>query len=58
MLVCYQKKGFKVDYVEIAKADDLQSVDDWDGNDKLVILSAAFLNDIRLIDNVNINIHL
>ncbi len=46
------KKGFKVDYVEIAKAYNLESVDVWDGNDPLIILCAAFINDIRLIDNV------
>jgi pantoate--beta-alanine ligase len=46
------KKNFKVDYIEIADADNLQPVDDWDGIDELVILAAAYINDIRLIDNL------
>jgi pantoate--beta-alanine ligase len=44
-------QDFKVDYVEIAKADTLEIVDTWDGKDKLVALIAAFLGDVRLIDN-------
>ena len=45
-------KGFKVDYLEIAKADDLELMNEWNGKDKLVILVAAFLNEVRLIDNL------
>ena len=48
-------RGFKVDYIEIAKADDLQLLNEWNGMDKLVILTAAFLNEIRLIDNILID---
>jgi len=44
--------GFKTDYVEIANAASLQIVDEWDGNTALVILIAAFIDDIRLIDNM------
>jgi pantoate--beta-alanine ligase len=44
--------GFKVDYVEIAKADSLEIVDVWNGNDPLVALIAASINEIRLIDNL------
>ena len=44
--------GFKVDYVEIADAATLQIISDWDGKQKLVALAAAFLNGVRLIDNV------
>lgn len=44
--------GFKTDYVEIAAAKSLQIVDDWDGQSALVILIAAFIDDIRLIDNM------
>lgn len=47
--------GFKVDYLEIADASSLVHVTDWDGHQKLVILAAAFLNDIRLIDNLIVN---
>ena len=44
--------GFKVDYVEIADAETLQSVSAWDGSLKLVTLIAAFLGEVRLIDNI------
>lgn len=49
------EKGFKVDYVEIADAGDLSIVDEWNGEQKLVALAAAHLNDIRLIDNILLN---
>jgi pantoate--beta-alanine ligase len=44
--------GFKVDYVEIADAATLHIVDKWDGKQQLVALAAAFLNGVRLIDNI------
>ena len=44
--------GFKVDYVAIANAVTLQLLDNWDGNEPLVFLIAAFLNEVRLIDNM------
>ncbi|MBI5858774.1 MAG: pantoate--beta-alanine ligase [Sphingobacteriales bacterium] len=47
--------GFKPDYVEIADADNLAIVNDWDGKQKLVALIAAFLNEVRLIDNMLLN---
>jgi len=47
--------GFKVDYVEIANAVTLQLLDNWDGNEPLVFLIAAFLNEVRLIDNMLID---
>ena len=45
-------KGFKVDYVEICNADSLQLLNDWNGKTGIVILIAAFLNGVRLIDNL------
>jgi len=45
-------EGFKTDYVEIANADTLQLLKDWDGKTPLVVLAAAFLNGVRLIDNM------
>jgi pantoate--beta-alanine ligase len=48
-------KGFRVDYVEIADAGDLKIADEWDGKQKLVALAAAWLNEVRLIDNVLLN---
>ena len=47
-----QQAGFKVDYVEIANADTLEPMEAWDGQAPLVALVAAFLGDIRLIDNM------
>ena len=44
--------GFKVDYVEIADADTLEPQETWDGKVPLVALVAAFLNEVRLIDNL------
>jgi pantoate--beta-alanine ligase len=49
------EKGFKVDYVEIADANTLQIANHWDGKQKLVALAAAFLNQVRLIDNILVN---
>lgn len=47
-----QAKGFKVDYTEIANASTLELLNEWDGNDRLVALIAAFVNEVRLIDNM------
>ena len=44
-------RGFKVDYVEIADALDLHILNDWDAKTKPVILIAAYLDEVRLIDN-------
>lgn len=45
-------KNFKPDYIEIADSKNLHPVKDWDGISNLVILAAAFLGDVRLIDNI------
>ena len=44
--------GFRTDYVTIADAATLQPCLNWDGKQQLVALIAAFLNDVRLIDNL------
>ncbi len=45
--------GFdKVDYVEICDAKTLQSANKFNQNKKLIIIVAAFINDVRLIDNL------
>ncbi len=44
--------SFKVDYIEIANANNLELIKHWDGKTKTVALAAAFLGDIRLIDNM------
>lgn len=46
------KHGFKVDYLEIADPRDLTVMHRWDGKQSFVILTAAYLGDIRLIDNL------
>ncbi len=43
---------FSVDYVEIADAATLSLTDDWDGTTPLVALTAAFIGEVRLIDNL------
>lgn len=47
--------GFDVDYFEIAKADDLTLLENWDGITPIVALVAAFLGEVRLIDNMLLN---
>lgn len=44
--------GFRVEYVEIADAGNLQPVNDWNGKLPLVALVAAFMGEVRLIDNM------
>ena len=46
------RKGFRIDYIEIADADTLALTDSWDGRQRLVALAAVFVNDVRLIDNL------
>lgn len=50
-----EQAGFKVDYFEIADATDLSVIDNWNGKQKLVVIVAAFLNEVRLIDNIILN---
>lgn len=45
-------KGFRVDYTEIAHADTLTLLDNWNGTDPVVALIAAYTGDVRLIDNM------
>ena len=44
--------GFSVDYVEIAHAETLELLSSWDGAQPLVALVAAWLGEVRLIDNL------
>jgi pantoate--beta-alanine ligase len=46
------KSGFRVDYLEICDTRDLSIIDNWDGKSPLVALAAAFLGEVRLIDNL------
>jgi pantoate--beta-alanine ligase len=49
------EKGFRPEYVEIADASTFLPLNEWDGSQKLVVLTAAFLGEIRLIDNLLLN---
>jgi pantoate--beta-alanine ligase len=48
-------QGFKTDYLVIADEATLEILNDWDGKRKAVALAAAYLNEIRLIDNMVLN---
>ena len=50
------QKGFRIDYIEIADADTLQLMDTWNGHQRLVALAAVFVRDVRLIDNLLVNV--
>ena len=50
-----KEAGFRVDYIEIADANNLSIINNWDGQQRLVAIVAAFLNEIRLIDNILLN---
>ncbi len=47
-----REKSFKVDYVEFANAEDLMLIDYWNGEDPVIVLTAVYINKIRLIDNL------
>jgi len=44
--------GFSAEYFEFANAYDLSLRNQWDGHESLVALTAAYLDDVRLIDNM------
>lgn len=50
-----EQEGFRVDYVEICRAEDLLPLQDWDGTTPLVALAAAYLGQVRLIDNLPVS---
>ena len=50
-----EENSFKVDYVEIADAGDLSIINEWNGKRKIIGLIAAYINDVRLIDNMILN---
>jgi pantoate--beta-alanine ligase len=47
-----QKEGFNVEYLAMAKTKNLELTDSFQQNETYVLLIAAFLNKIRLIDNL------
>ena len=50
-----EKNGFKVEYLELAKTKNLELISDYIPRESLILLVAAFLNNVRLIDNLLIN---
>ena len=50
-----EEAGFRVDYVEIADVNKLYLLNHWDGEQKIIALVAAFMNEVRLIDNLLLN---
>ena len=50
-----ENQGFKVDYLELAGKNNLALLTDFNEKEDLVLLIAAYLNEVRLIDNVLIN---
>ncbi len=48
-------RGFRVDYVKIVDASNLEPVAQISSGKKMVALAAAYLDDIRLIDNIFLN---
>lgn len=49
------RNGFRPDYLEFAHPDNLSPATEWDGKQGLMVLVAAFLGEIRLIDNMILN---
>lgn len=47
-----EKKGFKPDYIELADAVTLEILNDYEPDRKMVALIAAFIGEVRLIDNL------
>jgi pantoate--beta-alanine ligase len=50
-----EEAGLKTDYVQIVNAENLSSFQEWDQHKKSVALLAAFINEVRLIDNMLLN---
>lgn len=47
-----EDSGFKVDYLELALRGNLEITEEYDPSKSYVLLIAAYLNEIRLIDNL------
>jgi pantoate--beta-alanine ligase len=50
-----EKAGLRPDYFEFANAGTLEILQQWNGKDPVVAVVAAFLGDVRLIDNMILN---
>jgi len=49
------KNGFDTEYILLENADNLELITEFDESKKMVVLIAAFLDGVRLIDNLRIN---
>jgi len=47
-----EQKGLSPEYVHVAKAENLELIERWDGQTQLVALIAAYMGKVRLIDNM------
>jgi pantoate--beta-alanine ligase len=47
--------GLKADYIEIVNAENLSPIKEWNQQIKAVALIAAFMKEVRLIDNMLLN---
>lgn len=50
-----ESAGLKPDYIQIVDAKNLSSITEWNLSQKAVVLAAAFMNEVRLIDNMILN---
>ncbi|MEO6915836.1 MAG: pantoate--beta-alanine ligase [Chitinophagaceae bacterium] len=44
--------SFRIEYLELTDAENLEPVCDWDGKRGMVAIVAGFINEVRLIDNL------
>ncbi len=54
--ILIKEKNLRIDYICVALADNLKEVDNFQSNDKIVILIAVFIGKTRLIDNMLLTI--
>lgn len=54
-LLMLKDAGLKADYIEIVDGANFSVVDKWETNKKTIALTAAFINEVRLIDNMILN---
>jgi pantoate--beta-alanine ligase len=50
------ESGFRIDYFEVVNAGTLEQITNWDEKEPAVVITAAFLNEVRLIDNLVVNL--
>lgn len=55
VLIRLQAEGFKVEYLELAERNSLKLITTFNAGEELIILIAAIISNVRLIDNLLIN---